>query len=204
MPRHIVPPTSDDLTIIEDRSISLERATLYALLMGLPLVVLQGALYLLFQGRGLTGTRLEVDLNLGIVIAAFIAGVVAHELIHGLAWMLAGGLSLADIKFGFHLKALAPYAHALVPLRARAYRIGGAAPLILVGILPYLLGLALGSGALVAFGMFFTIAAGGDLAVLWLLRGVPPDAWVRDHPSRAGCYVVAGPEQAAAPKRPAA
>ena len=37
-------------------------------------------------------------------------------------------------------------------------------------------------------------AAGGDWLVLWLLRGVSPGAFVEDHPTRAGCYVLE-PEQ---------
>jgi hypothetical protein len=32
--------------------------------------------------------------------------------------------------------------------------------------------------------------AGGDLAIIWILRRVPGRTLVRDHPSRAGCEVV--------------
>ncbi len=42
-----------------------------------------------------------------------------------------------------------------------------------------------------AFGMVFTFVAGGDLAVLWTLRGVSGSAMVRDHPERVGCYIAA-------------
>jgi hypothetical protein len=35
-----------------------------------------------------------------------------------------------------------------------------------------------------------TFCAGGDLLVLLLLRGVPANALVEDHPTRAGCRLV--------------
>jgi hypothetical protein len=64
-------------------------------------------------------------------------------------------------------------------------------PLLALGMAPYLLGLAFAEARLAAFGIVFTFVAGGDLAILWLLRGVARDAWVQDHSSRAGCLVVA-------------
>jgi hypothetical protein len=35
-----------------------------------------------------------------------------------------------------------------------------------------------------------TIAAGGDLAVLLAIRQVSGSAWVRDHPTKAGCQIL--------------
>jgi hypothetical protein len=36
------------------------------------------------------------------------------------------------------------------------------------------------------------VFAGGDLIVVWTIRGVPGRARVLDHPSRVGCRVLDG------------
>jgi hypothetical protein len=180
-----------DFRIVEDRSITIERATVYMLVLAVPLVVVQAAAFSLVWGWPALTQGLNDLVRSPIGLLALLLGIGAHELIHGLAWMLFGGLQRHQLRFGFQLKTLSPYAHALVPLRARAYRLGAVMPLLLLGILPHLLGMAGGDGRLAVFGILYTLAAGGDMAILWLLRGVPARAWLQDHPSRAGCYIVA-------------
>ena len=94
------------------------------------------------------------------------------------------------MRLGFQWKVLTPYAHCTVPMPARPYRIGAAVPGIALGIVPIAAATALGNGPLLAFGLFFLLAAGGDALILWLLRDVPGDRLVEDHPTRAGCYVL--------------
>lgn len=83
-----------------------------------------------------------------------------------------------------------PYAHAILPLPAWAYRWGTAMPLLLLGLVSAPAGIGFRDPRIAGFGMLFTRVAGGDLAVLWLMRGLPRRAWVQDHPERAGCLVV--------------
>ena len=123
-------------------------------------------------------------------IGVILAGIFVHELLHGLGWKWFGGLRWADIKFGFQWKALMPYAHAEVPMTARAYRWGGALPGLVTGLLPALAGLALGNPVLLLFGAVFLLAASGDAMVLWAIRRVPAQAKVLDHPSLPGCLVL--------------
>lgn len=117
-------------------------------------------------------------------------GIVVHEAIHGLTWAALGRLPRSAIRFGVQWKTATPYAHATVPLPAWAYRWGTAMPLLLLGLVPALAGIGFGDARIAGFGMLFTLVAGGDLAVLWLMRGLPRHAWVQDHPERAGCLVV--------------
>jgi hypothetical protein len=124
------------------------------------------------------------------VLPVLVVAIVAHELLHGLGWKLFGGLAWADIKFGFQWKALMPYAHARVPMTARAYRWGGALPGLITGVLPALLGLAFGQPVLLLLGAILVIAAVGDLMVLWAIRRVPAEVKVLDHPSLPGCLVI--------------
>jgi hypothetical protein len=125
-----------------------------------------------------------------LFFAVLIASVVAHELIHGLAWQVFGGASNATASYGFQWKTLTPYAHLGGPFEVNAYRIGGLMPGLLLGVLPYLLSLALANTPLLVFSVIHTFAAGGDWLILWSLRKLPPGTRVEDHPSRAGCYVL--------------
>ncbi len=127
-------------------------------------------------------------------LAVFAAGVLVHELLHAFAWRLAGA-ERGSVSLGFQWKTLTPYAHSSAPMTARAYRIGALTPGVVLGVVPALAGLVLGAGAVFWFGLFFTLAAGGDALILWLLRGVDGARLVADHPAKPGCLVL--PEQGA-------
>ena len=173
-----------------DLSISLARANVYTLAVSLPLVGLMLLAYLELSPAALVpASTLTLPAWL-LFVALIVAGILAHEAIHGLAWSFFGRLPLRRIRFGFQASTLTPYAHALDPLPARAYRLGAVLPAILLGGLPFAVGTVLGSPSLALFGMIFVFAAGGDLLVLWLIRGVDAQALVQDHPSRAGCIVL--------------
>jgi len=122
------------------------------------------------------------------LIPVLLIGIPVHELIHGLSWIIFGKVSHKDIRFG--IRSLTPFAHCQVPVRANVYRISAFMPAFLLGIFPYIFGFIIGNGWLTIFGLVYILAAGGDLLVLWILRGVNGEALVEDHPSRAGCYVI--------------
>lgn len=176
-----------------DLSVSLARANVLTLAIAVPLVGLMLVVYRLLApgggGLALSGTFASSLAFLGLVVV----GILAHEGIHGLAWATFGRFPLGRIRFGFKVSTLTPYAHAPDPMPARAYRLGAGLPALVLGVLPFAAGTAVGSAGLALYGMIFTFAAGGDLLVLWLIRGVDARARVLDHPSRAGCVVLAEP-----------
>jgi hypothetical protein len=178
-----------------DRSVSIARANFLMLLIAVPLVLALAVLYLLAWGAPNFGAGLQRFLQWRVVIPTLALGIPLHEAIHGLAWAAFGRRPLGDVRFGFQWKTLTPYAHLQVPVSAAAYRWGAAMPAVILGFLPYLAGLFLSQGLFACLGLFFIFTAGGDLLVLWLLRGVDSQALTEDHPSRAGCtvYPVAGP-----------
>jgi len=124
-----------------------------------------------------------------LAIPMFIAFIIAHELIHAIGWVIFGRFSPKHIKFGFDRATLSPYAHAKVSMRANAYRIGAALPGIITGLIPILYGISIADGASTLLGAIMTSSAVGDIYVLWVIRNVPNQAIVRDHPSQAGCFV---------------
>ena len=116
--------------------------------------------------------------------------VIIHELLHALAWKLAGGLAFRDFKFGIAWKTLSPYCHATKPMPISAYCVGVVVPGIVLGILPVVIATIIGDGVLAILGALLTAGAVGDVYVLWLLRNVKGNAQVIDHPTRAGCIVL--------------
>lgn len=175
-----------------DLSVSMLRANLIALLVGIPVAMAQLSLFLVLRGA------IEVNVTLwgGVLfVAVLLVSIVAHELIHGLTWQLASRGAAARVTYGVQWKLLTPYAHLEGPMAVDAYRLGGLMPGLALGIIPYALSLALDNSSLLLFGVIHTFAAGGDWLVLWLLRGVRSGALVEDHPSRAGCSVLE-PERA--------
>ncbi|HZD57377.1 MAG TPA: DUF3267 domain-containing protein [Anaerolineales bacterium] len=176
----------------KDLSISISQAYVYMLAFVVPLIGLLGVLFIWARGLVAFFTGLSGFARLSSAIPSLVIGVPLHELIHGLSWAYFGKKPLRDIKFGFQLATLTPYAHSKVPLPARAYRLGALMPALLLGVVPYLIGLTTGTGWFTIFGLLYIFAAGGDIVVYWLIRKVDRDSLVEDHPSRAGCYVLAG------------
>ncbi|HEY4652011.1 MAG TPA: DUF3267 domain-containing protein, partial [Pontibacter sp.] len=111
------------------------------------------------------------------------------ELLHGLTWALFCKNGLKSIKYGVHWKMLTPYCHCKEVLPLRAYRLGGMMPGLVMGILPTIGGLLLGYLPVFAFGLLFTVAAGGDALILWMLRKAGRQDLVQDHPDQIGCYL---------------
>ena len=172
----------------EDLSVSPTAATIYALAISLPLVAALIALYATLSPEPASVILSPTQALLFMV--ALILGIFLHEMIHALGWAYFGRLPLRRIRFGFHARTMTPYAHAIDPMPARAYRLGAVLPALVLGALPYVIGTSLGSLAIAFFGTVYIVAAGGDLLVLWLIRKVDARALVQDHPSRVGCIVV--------------
>jgi hypothetical protein len=169
-----------------DLSISMARANIVVLFISVPIVILQFAFFILLHGL----KALEPTWSPSVLVVLVLLGVILHELIHAISWIIFGQKSLSAVKFGFEWRTLTPYAHLKEPVEVNIYRLSGFLPGFLLGILPYILSLILGSSNLFWFSLFHTSAAGGDWLILWLIRNVKPGRQVEDHPTRAGCYVL--------------
>ena len=175
-----------------DLSISMARANVIVMFISLPVVILQFGIFIMLHG--ISGLR--TTWNFAFLVVLVLLGVIVHELIHGLAWVIFGRKPFSALKFGFQWKSLTPYAHLKDPVDVNAYRIGAFLPGLLLGIFVYMLSLILGDGNLFWFSLIHTSASGGDWLILWLIRNVKRGTLVEDHPTNAGCYVIE-PEPAA-------
>lgn len=175
----------------DDYSMSLSRANLISLVLFIPISALILAPYALRWGWGKTGGDLLILYQDPLLfVLLMVGGIVAHELLHGVTWMVLGNRSWQDIKFGVNWKAFAPYAHCREPLEVNAYRWGAAMPGLVLGVIPYLVSIVTGYAWLMLFGYLLTITASGDLLILWAIRKLEAGTLVIDHPERAGCQVV--------------
>ncbi len=174
-----------------DFTVSLLAANLYSLAIILPLAAfILGTIYLL-HGLGILVDGFQFWNSHrfpGIVI--LLGGIIAHEVLHAVAWLLVSKNQRNAIKFGFNFAALSPYAHCTEPMPVGSYRITVILPGVLLGAVPLIIGVLFGNGPVILFGFLFTLAAGGDALILWRVRNIPPGTLVRDHPDRAGCVVI--------------
>jgi hypothetical protein len=125
-----------------------------------------------------------------VFLASVVPGILAHELIHALAWSISARRPFRAIRIGIQWRSMTPYAHPTDPMPVGAYRVGAITPAIVLGVVPAGVAIAVGKPLLMAWSLLFVLAAGGDFVVLWLIRRVPLGRLVQDHPTRAGCRVL--------------
>lgn len=181
-----------------DYSISMLQANWQSVLITLPVVILLGLVYLWVWGierplsevSAILSSPGRLVVNELIFLGVLVVGIVTHEAIHAVCWVWGSKKSWQTVQLGFQWRTLTPYAHCREPLTVGVYRMGTLMPGVLTGLFPWLIGLFSGNPWFALMGLLFVTAAGGDLLILWLIRGVAPDRLIEDHPSRAGCYVL--------------
>lgn len=166
----------------EKRTVSILAANIWALVV----LAAMGIVGFVLIYRFYAPLRFSLLLG-GPLILAFLLGIVVHELIHGFTWMWATHSGFKHLRFGLMTGAV--YCHIDVPMRKRAYVAGALMPLILLGLLPYMVSFFIGSLWLMLFGTMLSAAAMGDVMIVWVIRHESPDTLVYDHPSEAGCLV---------------
>ncbi|MEE8147821.1 MAG: DUF3267 domain-containing protein [Longimicrobiales bacterium] len=179
---------------LDDRTVSIPLASVLA---GVVALVVAVPMVLLYERvtRASIWTVLDGDPGWGtitIVIAGVLAGTYLHELIHAMSFRRIGKASDTAVGIGVHWKVLTPYAWCKDPISATAYRWVAVLPGIILGVIPFVVSLIVVEAWLAAWGVFFTLAASGDLLVLWLIRDLARTTRIIDHPSRCGCAIVEG------------
>ncbi|MCD2424690.1 DUF3267 domain-containing protein [Niabella pedocola] len=179
--------------------IDLQKANRYAFLTLLTAVIAFGVPYYAiwteqFTAAHIKGTFRQLTTRysylLGMIPLLVIgAGIVLHELIHGLTWSLFARNGHRSMRYGILRKYATPYCHCKEPLQVRHYVLGALMPAIILGILPAIAAVITGNFYLLVTGIFFIMAATGDFMIIHLLRNEKRGDQVLDHPSEAGCYI---------------
>ena len=170
----------------KEYTLSVGKINLYALVMIIPITAIYLIPFVLIWDYETFNTgRKEF---MGLFIYVFVFGIIIHELLHGITWSLFAKKRFKSIKFG--INGLTPYCHCKEPLKVKHYRLGGAMPLLVMGIIPALTGIVIGNGLLLSLGIFFSWTAGGDIIALYMLRKFNKNQLVSDHPEKMGFYVL--------------
>lgn len=174
-------------------TVNLVMANVFAVVLFIVVSILSGLLWSAMRDGGFV-LRVADDagvylLKTSLFVVAVIGGIVVHELIHGLTWAHYASSGWKSISFGVLWNMLTPYCHCNEPLKLRPYVVGALMPLVVLGVVPWIAGMAVGSPIVTIFGIVFITAAGGDILVVWKLRREKASVTVLDHPTEAGCVV---------------
>ncbi len=168
-------------------TVSIVKANVFAVVLLIPLLIVGIGLFLL-NNREMSGFSGGPVWMLLFAVVLF-ALIVVHELIHGLSWALFADHHWKDIEFGFMKQYLTPYCTCCVPLSKGQYIFGALMPLIVLGILPMLAGILMGSFSVLLMGIIMADAAAGDILIVWKIlryRSGAGDIVYMDHPTQAG------------------
>lgn len=132
----------------------------------------------------------DVIFESGAFFLAIGLAVVAHEVLHAIGFRFFGGAPWKSIRMGIQWRTVTPFARALVPVTARAYRWTAALPGLALGALPMVAGVLIDAPFASGFGVLMLAGAGGDAAIIWAMRRTPDDALVLDCPNALGCLVT--------------
>ncbi len=193
------PVISENYIIRGELTLNTGKANIYALFFVIPVILVYGVPYYIIWIKEIN--REVIITVLGkfyfmirqqglLYLLAFLAGIIMHELIHGITMFAFCKNGFHSIKFGIMWQYLTPYVHCKEPLNKTRYITGAIMPSIVLGIIPALAGIIFRNPGWLFYGMLFTYASGGDFLIIWLLRGHPRDTLVLDHEAKVGCYLL--------------
>ena len=168
------------------------KANFMGMLLLLPIVLLFGIpfYYLWHQSIDIYYEIHFLKCNIFWVLMILGFGIAIHELLHGLAYLLLTKGDYKNLSFGIIWKDLTPYCHYAMPVSVMQYRIAVLSPSILLGFLPLIISLFIGSFPILILGILFTLGAIGDFIILWIIRKENNSTIVQDHPDKIGCIIL--------------
>lgn len=167
-----------------------------ALALFLFVLLILGLIYFYMKSNNLevfsTSKAMELINKLVFFWGLYFLLIIAHELIHGITWAIFAERGFKSIEFGIMWHYGAVYCTCREALPKGAYIIGALMPLILLGIVPFIVGLSLGSFMLALLGIFLIVGAVGDMMIAHKLTRYKcnsDDFYIFDHPTEPGCVV---------------
>ncbi len=177
-----------------DLTIGIIKANVLTFLISLPIIIVAFILFFILNPD--FGVRNSIvasnPLTLLVFVILLFPLIALHEFIHGLTWSLFCENGFKDIEFGVKWKLLTPYCVCKTPLKKGNYILGALMPLIVLGLIPSLLAMAIGSMDIFLLGLVMILSAGGDMLIVLMLlkyKAASRDVIIFDHPSQAGSIV---------------
>lgn len=173
--------------IRRDLTIDMGKANRFAMILMIVLLAVGfGAYYLVHRRLEFSST------NPLILLAVMVVLIVVHELIHGVCWSLFTPHHFRDIEFGIMKPSMTPYCACLVPLKKGQHIFGTVMPLVVLGIIPMIVGIAAGNPGVLFIGIVMSASAAGDILIIENLlayRSSAREVVYMDHPTDAGGVV---------------
>ena len=168
-------------------TIGMGFANVFSIVLLIPLFLIGMVLvYLLHNEIGYS------RVNIATLLVSLVVLIIVHELIHGLCWSFFTPHRFGDIAFGFMKTTLTPYCTCSVPLKKYQHIFGAVMPLILLGIIPMIVGIATGNTNVLFLGIIMADGAAGDILVIWRIlsyKSKAKETIYMDHPTQAGAVV---------------
>ncbi|MFP7170684.1 DUF3267 domain-containing protein [Terribacillus sp. 7520-G] len=136
------------------------------------------------------GFEFHISLSgIAVIFLLTIIGIILHELLHGVGFVVFGHVKPNQVKYGFSMKDGAAYAHCMTPITLRAYRMALLLPVILTGLVPLLFSYMTGNGILLTVSVILTAGGVGDWIIFRSLTKYEARQFVMDHPTEVGYFI---------------
>lgn len=124
--------------------------------------------------------------KLALPFIIFLAGMITHELLHFLPYIIYAKKGCQSVEFGF--KKCALYMHSKEPVKVYQYRIITILPSLLLGFIPLIISFIYGFPWLWMFAFTAIIVGTGDYISLYYLMKIDKNELIMDHPTKIGFY----------------
>ncbi len=140
----------------------------------------------------LHGNPFAQDYNALLFVLAMIAGIVIHELIHGLTFAIFTEKAWKSIEFGIIWEYMTPYCTCSEPMKKGPMIVAAIMPTIVLGFLPAVLGIITGKWVIMFFAIILIMGGGGDMMIILNIlkyRSKGKEVLFLDHPYEIGTIV---------------
>ena len=166
--------------------ISVLKANIFVFLTTVPFTLLIIFIYLIIWN----GFYIEIKSLYSFLWAwvALILSIPVHEFLHGFTWQFFCKERWKSIKFGVFWSKLTPYCHCKEAISVKEYLLALLMPFLILGIVPGIIAIILGSPSMLFFSTFSILGAGGDTTIAFKLfkyiKG--KNTLILDHPTECG------------------
>ncbi|WBW97672.1 DUF3267 domain-containing protein [Oceanirhabdus sp. W0125-5] len=178
-------------TISDELTMSKRSIIITSILFSIIIYAIIGTLYSMIWDKPFWETFFYYfDNNKLLCLLTFIAFTIVHELLHGLGFIVFAHVPWSEVKFGINYKYFTPYTDCDSILNVIQFRIVSVLPVLILGIIPTIIGMTIGSIYLVGWGLVMICCGLGDFAIIWMTRALNPKILVKSHPTKIGFVIV--------------
>ena len=145
-----------------------------------------------FHQRSIT-SNLEAIVFGGFVFVAIILGFyLVHEMLQGIIWSRYTGVRISLTR----VKSMGRICYCEKPIKLRNYIFGLLLPTIILGLIPTIMGIAVGNLMIACFGLLMLAILGESFCILFLLRNTKSTDFIKPIDSKIG-FTIYSPIQSA-------